>query len=73
MCAGNEFRLPVYSTSRTVVFTPNSEGTKRVLLEKTTVSESEPALVRVFVWWWAARLNTFITAGEGPTVRVDQR
>ncbi|KAM9835713.1 uncharacterized protein ACBT44_019420 [Syngnathus typhle] len=37
VCAGKEFRLPVYSTSRTVTFTPNSGGSRRVLLEKTTV------------------------------------
>lgn len=39
VCAGKEFRLPVYSTSRTVIFTPNPEGHKRVLLEKTTVKQ----------------------------------
>ncbi|XP_056239066.1 uncharacterized protein LOC130173657 isoform X1 [Seriola aureovittata] len=39
VCAGKEFRLPVYSTSRTVTFTPNPEGPKRVLLEKTTVKD----------------------------------
>ncbi|XP_029021297.1 uncharacterized protein LOC114864581 isoform X2 [Betta splendens] len=39
VCVGNAFRLPVYSTYRTVVFTPSSEGTKRVLLEKTMVKD----------------------------------
>ncbi|XP_039974961.1 uncharacterized protein LOC120784902 [Xiphias gladius] len=39
VCAGKEFRLPVYSTSRTVTFTPNPEGPKRVLLEKNTVMD----------------------------------
>lgn len=39
VCAGKEFRLPVYSTSRTVTFTPNPPGTRRVLLEKTTVKD----------------------------------
>lgn len=40
VCAGKEFRLPVYSTSRTVVFTPNPEGPKRILLEKTMVNRN---------------------------------
>lgn len=39
LCAGKEFRLPVYSTSRTVMFTPESGEPKRVLLENTSVSE----------------------------------
>ncbi|XP_071314463.1 uncharacterized protein [Trachinotus anak] len=39
VCAGKEFRLPVYSTSRKVTFTPNPEGPRRVLLEKTTVKD----------------------------------
>lgn len=49
VCAGKEFRLPVYSTSRTVIFTPNREGPKRVLLEKTMVNESVPVLMLVFI------------------------
>ncbi|CAJ1058529.1 uncharacterized protein LOC121516486 isoform X1 [Xyrichtys novacula] len=39
LCAGKEFRLPVYSTSRIVTFTPNLEEEKRVLLEKTNVKD----------------------------------
>ncbi|XP_051275590.1 uncharacterized protein LOC127374399 isoform X1 [Dicentrarchus labrax] len=39
VCAGKEFRLPVYSTSRMVTFTPNSEGPRRILLDKTTVKD----------------------------------
>ncbi|MEQ2161995.1 hypothetical protein GOODEAATRI_015418, partial [Goodea atripinnis] len=39
VCAGKEFRLPVDSTSRIVTFTPDSEGPRRVLLEKTTVKD----------------------------------
>lgn len=39
VCAGKEFRLPVYSTSRTVTFTQNSAGPRRILLEKTIVRE----------------------------------
>ncbi|XP_026186395.1 uncharacterized protein LOC113144509 isoform X2 [Mastacembelus armatus] len=39
VCAGREFRLPVYSTSRMVTFTPSTEGPKRVLLEKTMVKD----------------------------------
>ncbi|XP_077388999.1 uncharacterized protein LOC144026286 isoform X3 [Festucalex cinctus] len=39
VCAGKEFRLPVYSTSRTVTFTRDSVGPRRVLLEKTIVSD----------------------------------
>ncbi|XP_034739700.1 uncharacterized protein LOC117951853 isoform X1 [Etheostoma cragini] len=39
VCAGREFRLPVYSTSRTVTFTPNLEGQRRVLLDKTIVKD----------------------------------
>ncbi|KAM4732410.1 uncharacterized protein FYW61_008177 isoform 2-T2 [Anableps anableps] len=39
VCVGKEFRLPVDSTSRIVTFTPDSEGPKRVLLEKTTVKD----------------------------------
>lgn len=45
VCAGKEFRLPVYSTSRTVMFTPDSGEPKRVLLENTSVSE----ILRLFV------------------------
>lgn len=39
ICTGKEFRLPVYSTSRTVTFTPDPPGLRRVLLEKTTVKD----------------------------------
>ncbi|TNM98759.1 hypothetical protein fugu_013323 [Takifugu bimaculatus] len=39
LCAGKEFRLPVYSTSRTVTFTPDSGEPKRVLLENTSVKD----------------------------------
>lgn len=39
ICAGKEFRLPVYSTSRTVTFTPDRLGQRRVILEKTTVKD----------------------------------
>ncbi|XP_077466324.1 uncharacterized protein LOC144082790 isoform X2 [Stigmatopora argus] len=39
VCAGKEFRLPVFSTSRTVTFTQNSAGPRRVLLEKTVVND----------------------------------
>ncbi|KAK5618451.1 hypothetical protein CRENBAI_018251 [Crenichthys baileyi] len=39
VCVGKEFRLPVDSTSRIVTFTPDSEGPRRVLLEKTTVKD----------------------------------
>ncbi|KAM8848338.1 uncharacterized protein ACB058_012063 isoform 1-T1 [Synchiropus picturatus] len=39
VCAGKEFRLPVYSTFSTVTFTPNTLGQRRVLLEKTTVKD----------------------------------
>ncbi|XP_034399593.1 uncharacterized protein LOC117737629 isoform X1 [Cyclopterus lumpus] len=39
VCAGREFRLPVYSTSRTVTFTPNPEGPRRILLDKTIVKD----------------------------------
>ncbi|XP_069577430.1 uncharacterized protein [Brachyistius frenatus] len=39
VCVGKEFRLPVDSTSRIVTFTPNPEGPRRVLLEKTTVKD----------------------------------
>ncbi|XP_061755906.1 uncharacterized protein LOC133552620 isoform X2 [Nerophis ophidion] len=39
VCAGKEFHLPVYSTSRTVTFTPNPAGPRRVLLEKTYVRD----------------------------------
>ncbi|XP_041800506.1 uncharacterized protein LOC121611860 [Chelmon rostratus] len=39
VCAGKEFRLPVYSTSRIVTFTPDSKGPRRVLLDKTTVKD----------------------------------
>lgn len=40
VCAGKEFRLPVYSTSRIVTFNPDSGSTRRVLLERTTVSKT---------------------------------
>ncbi|KAM7389711.1 hypothetical protein PAMP_023674 [Pampus punctatissimus] len=40
VCVGKEFRLPVYSTSRTVTFTPNPPGMRRVLLDKTIVKDS---------------------------------
>ncbi|KAM4621392.1 uncharacterized protein ACJ7VT_005772 [Polymixia lowei] len=40
VCAGKEFRLPVYSASRIVTFTPNSPpGPRRVLLEKNSVKD----------------------------------
>ncbi|KAK7922780.1 hypothetical protein WMY93_009682 [Mugilogobius chulae] len=39
ICAGKEFRLPVYSTSRIVTFTPAQPGPRRVILEKTTVKD----------------------------------
>ncbi|XP_041653738.1 uncharacterized protein LOC121516486 isoform X2 [Cheilinus undulatus] len=39
LCTGKEFRLPVYSTSRMVTFTPHSGGDRRVLLEKTSVKD----------------------------------
>ncbi|XP_049898272.1 uncharacterized protein LOC126388924 [Epinephelus moara] len=39
VCAGRQFRLPVYSTSRTVTFTPHPDGPRRVLLDKTTVKD----------------------------------
>nr|XP_020480108.1 uncharacterized protein LOC109974311 isoform X2 [Monopterus albus] len=39
VCAGKEFRLPVYSTSRMVTFTPSSEGQKHILLENTIVKD----------------------------------
>ncbi|XP_019109280.1 uncharacterized protein LOC104933264 isoform X3 [Larimichthys crocea] len=39
VCAGKEYRLPVYSTSRMVTFTPNFKGTRHVLLNKTTVTD----------------------------------
>nr|XP_040031169.1 uncharacterized protein LOC120818285 [Gasterosteus aculeatus aculeatus] len=39
VCAGREFRLPVYSSSRMVTFTPNPEGPRRVLLDKTIVKD----------------------------------
>ncbi|XP_054890905.1 uncharacterized protein LOC129363033 [Poeciliopsis prolifica] len=39
VCVGKEFRLPVDSTSRIVTFTPDSEGPRQVLLEKTTVKD----------------------------------
>ncbi|XP_034454904.1 uncharacterized protein LOC117769850 isoform X1 [Hippoglossus hippoglossus] len=46
VCAGKEFHLPVYSTSRTVTFTPNPEGPRRVLLEKTMVKDPRFELTR---------------------------
>uniref|UniRef100_A0A1A8BF00 Ig-like domain-containing protein n=1 Tax=Nothobranchius kadleci TaxID=1051664 RepID=A0A1A8BF00_NOTKA len=39
VCVGKEFRLPVDSTSRIVTFTPDGDGVRRVLLEKTTVKD----------------------------------
>ncbi|XP_031713854.1 uncharacterized protein LOC116389360 isoform X1 [Anarrhichthys ocellatus] len=39
LCVGREFRLPVYSTSRMVTFTPNNEGPRRILLDKTIVKD----------------------------------
>ncbi|XP_029917582.1 uncharacterized protein LOC115366340 isoform X2 [Myripristis murdjan] len=40
VCAGKEFRLPVYSASRIVTFTPNSPpGPRRVLLDKNSVKD----------------------------------
>ncbi|XP_067373853.1 uncharacterized protein [Channa argus] len=39
LCVGEEFHLPVYSTSRTVIFTPHPDGPKRILLEKTMVKD----------------------------------
>ncbi|XP_034086648.1 uncharacterized protein LOC117555788 isoform X3 [Gymnodraco acuticeps] len=39
VCSGRDFRLPVYSTSRTVTFTPDPEGPRRVLLDKTIVKD----------------------------------
>lgn len=39
VCAGKEFRLPVYSTSRIVTFNPDSGASRRVLLERTTVKD----------------------------------
>ncbi|KAM9740525.1 uncharacterized protein ACNS7B_011944 isoform 1-T1 [Menidia menidia] len=39
LCVGKEFRLPVDSTSRIVTFTPDSDGPRQVLLEKTTVKD----------------------------------
>ena len=45
VCSGRDFRLPVYSTSRTVTFTPDPEGPRRVLLDKTIVSGSLSMLV----------------------------
>ncbi|XP_041845277.1 uncharacterized protein LOC121642584 isoform X2 [Melanotaenia boesemani] len=40
VCVGQEFRLPVDSTSRIVTFTPDSGGPKQVLLERTAVKDS---------------------------------
>nr|XP_046263037.1 uncharacterized protein LOC124068678 isoform X2 [Scatophagus argus] len=39
VCAGKEFRLPVYSTSRMVTFTPDSEGPRRLLLDGINVKD----------------------------------
>ncbi|XP_038555447.1 uncharacterized protein LOC119888791 isoform X1 [Micropterus salmoides] len=39
VCAGKEFRLPVYSTSRMVTFTPHPEGPRHVLLDRTIVKD----------------------------------
>ncbi|XP_029296813.1 uncharacterized protein LOC115014245 isoform X2 [Cottoperca gobio] len=45
VCSGREFRLPVFSTSRTVTFTPDPDGPRRVLLDKTIVRGSLLVLV----------------------------
>lgn len=69
VCAGKEFRLPVYSTSRMVFFTPDSDGPRRVLLDKTTVSGSVSLLV-----FFLCCVSRFLkpvycaTAGEGAAV-----
>ncbi|KAG7275750.1 hypothetical protein CRUP_009853 [Coryphaenoides rupestris] len=40
VCLGNEFSLPVFSKSRSVIFTPKSPpGQKRTILEKTLVKD----------------------------------
>ncbi|XP_024138634.1 uncharacterized protein LOC112153003 isoform X1 [Oryzias melastigma] len=39
VCVGKEFRLPVDSTSRIVTFTPDNNGPRQILLEKTTVKD----------------------------------
>lgn len=56
VCAGKEFRLPVYSTSRTVTFTPDSQEPRRVLLEKTTVSKLSVAFC-LFVCLLCAQIS----------------
>lgn len=70
VCAGKEFRLPVYSTSRTVTFTPDSEKPRHVLLEKTTVSKTVWLLVFFFVCCVHRfpKPIHFVTVGKGPTV-----
>lgn len=69
VCAGKEFRLPVYSTSRMVIFTPDSDEPRRVLLDKTTVSGSVSLLV--FLLCCVSRFVKPVyctTAGEGAAV-----
>ncbi|XP_029368514.1 uncharacterized protein LOC115049977 isoform X2 [Echeneis naucrates] len=39
VCAGSEFRLPVYSASATVTFQPKPEGSRRIILEEGTVQD----------------------------------
>ena len=51
VCAGKELRLPVYSTSRTVTFMPDSGEAKRILLENTSVSELLQPTVLFFVYF----------------------
>ena len=76
VCAGKEFRLPVYSISRTVTFTPDPPGMRRVLLEKTIVSGSvsmSSCLCLSVVHTYRQHLTYCPAAGKGPTVRMDQR
>lgn len=70
LCAGKEFRLPVYSTSRRVMFTPDSGGPRRVLLEKTIVSGIVPQLFFLFVYcmYRFPKSVYFATVGKGPSV-----
>lgn len=70
VCAGKEYRLPVYSTSRMVTFTPNFKGTRHVLLNKTTVSQSVSLLVLLFLCLLCRFLNDICctTVGNRPTV-----
>lgn len=51
VCAGKEFRLPVFSTSRTVTFKPDFEGQRRVLLENTIVRNNFSLFVFLFVYY----------------------